>query len=483
MPLRVKGDDLELEGLPFVDDVARMGHSLMRELADVDQTLEAVADADEGAEVDELGNGAVDDVANLEVGDRGVPRIRLELADRQADATALVVYVDDFGLDLVADLVAGLGVVDLVPRQFALVHETVDPAQVDEDTERSDRAYGSGDLLAHLQAAEEFVALLAPLLVQRNLLREDQAVGLAVDFEDLEAELAAHVRLQLLSDLLRGVAGLVVLRTAREVHDLADRDEATDAAVDDQAALVVVDDRGIDDGPRLELLLHRPPFALEACSAQRQDDVALLRLGLQNVDQDDVPDGQRRSRLGVAAVELAVRDDTFALGSDVDEDLVAIDANHGAFHDITVLEALDVGILLGEELFHGGGLGSPDHRLDRHLGRLLGLLRGRRIDHVVFAHHDRFGRHRGGRLACFAHGCRVENGRGDRLAGLTRRDRVENGRGGRLAGLGRRDRFESGRGGRLAGLGRRDRFESGRGGRLAGLGRRGCGCLGGLVGD
>ncbi len=168
----------------------------------------------------------------------------------------------------------------------------------------------------------------------------------------------------------------------------------------------------------------------------------------------------------MAAVELAVRNDTFALGSDVDEDLVAIDTNHGAFDDIAVLEALDVGVLLGEELFHGGGLGSPDDRFDRRLGRLFGLLRGRRVDHVGFAHHDRFERLRGRRFAGFAHVDRVESGRGDRLAGVTRRDR-----------------FESGRGDRLAGVTRRDRFESGRGGRLAGLGRRGGDCLGGLVGD
>src|SRR5664280_2709165 len=109
-----------------------MGHSLMREFADVDQALEAISDADEGTEVDELGHGAVDDVANLEVGDRGMPRVRLELADRQADASALVVDVDDFSFDLITDLVTGLGIIDLVPRQLALVHETIDPAQIDE---------------------------------------------------------------------------------------------------------------------------------------------------------------------------------------------------------------------------------------------------------------------------------------------------------------------------------------------------------------
>src|SRR4029453_15152040 len=99
---------------------------------------------------------------------------RLEAADRETDPTSLVVDVDDLGLDLVADLVAGLGVVHLVPRELALVDEAVDPAKVDEDAERSDRADGAGDLLADLEAAEELVPLLAALLVQGDLLRQDQ---------------------------------------------------------------------------------------------------------------------------------------------------------------------------------------------------------------------------------------------------------------------------------------------------------------------
>ena len=56
-----------------------------------------------------------DDVPDVEVGNRRVPRIRLEAADRKADPAPLVVDVDDLGLDLVTDLVAGFRVVDLVP--------------------------------------------------------------------------------------------------------------------------------------------------------------------------------------------------------------------------------------------------------------------------------------------------------------------------------------------------------------------------------
>ena len=312
MTLGVERDDLELQRLPLVDHVAGMGDALVRELADVDEALEAVPDADECPEVHELRDRSVDHVANVEVGHGRVPRVRLEPADREADAPSLVVDVDDFGLDLLADLVAGFGVVDLVPGQLALVDEAVNPAEVDEDAERGDRAHRPGDLLADLEAAEQLVALLAALLVEGDLLRQDEAVRLAVDLQDLQPELAADERHQLLGDLLGRVTRLIVLRTAREVDDLADRDEAADAAVDDEAALVVVDDRRLDDHARLELLLHRAPLALEAGAAQREDRVALLRLGLEDVDEHDVADRQLRLALGVSAVELAVADDAFA---------------------------------------------------------------------------------------------------------------------------------------------------------------------------
>src|SRR4051794_40372291 len=353
MPLGIERDDLQLERLALVDDIARMGDALVGQLADVDQALEPVAHADERAEVDELRDRAIDDVADLEVRDGGVPRVRLEATDRQADATPLVVDVDDLGLDLLADVIAGLGVVDLVPRQLALVDEPVDAAQIDEHAEGRDRTDRAGDLLADLQAAEQLVTLLAALLVERDLLGQDQSVGLAVDLEDLEPELAADERHQLLGDLLGRVARLVVLGSPREVDDLADRHEAADAAVDDEAALVVVDDRRLDDDARLELLLHGAPLALQPRSAQRQDDVALRRLGLQDVDEDRVADREGRLRLGVATEELAIADDALALGADVDEDLVLVDPHDVAFDDVTVLEALDVGVLLREQLLHG----------------------------------------------------------------------------------------------------------------------------------
>ena len=94
---------LSLSCLALVHHVARMGDALVGQLADVDEALQALAHAHERTEVDDLGDRALDDVADLEVRDRRVPRVGLQAADREADPAALVVDVDDLGLDLLAD--------------------------------------------------------------------------------------------------------------------------------------------------------------------------------------------------------------------------------------------------------------------------------------------------------------------------------------------------------------------------------------------
>src|SRR4029078_494047 len=124
------------------------------------------------------------------------------------------------------------------------------------------------------------------------------------------------------------------------------------------ATLVMVDDGGVDDRARLEQLLHRTPLALEAGATEREDDVALRRLRLEDVDQDDVTDAQLGLRLRVAPVELPVADHALGLRADVDQDLVLVDPDDLALPDVTVLEALDVGVLLREQLLHRGRLGA-----------------------------------------------------------------------------------------------------------------------------
>src|SRR5207302_5755870 len=139
---------------------------------------------------------------------------------------------------------------------------------------------------------------------------------LAVDLEDLEPKGATHEGLQLLRDFLGRVSWLLVARAAGEVHDLADRHEAADTKVDDQAALVVIDDACLDDLTRLEALLHGTPLPLEPRSSQRDNGVPFRGLRLEDVDEDLVADLDLRPRVvavptAASTNELAIRNDAF----------------------------------------------------------------------------------------------------------------------------------------------------------------------------
>ena len=339
-------------------------------------------------------------------------------------------------------------------------------------------AHDAGHALAGLEAAEELVALLAPLLVEGDLLRQDEAVRLPVDLEDLQAERAADERLELLCDLLGRVARLLVPRASREVDDLADRHEAAHAEVDDQAALVVIDDAGLDDLARVEALLHRAPLALEAGPSQREDRVALRRLGLEDVDEDLVADLDLRAGLvavsGTAPVhQLAVADDALALATEVDEDLVRIDADDGALDHVAVLEALDLVVGALHQLGHRRRLG-----LRLRLGRLIAA-DGR------IAARGLIDRARPRRPRATSSGARGLGGRGLVLGRDLVIGRLRLGDGGRRLGLVGRDRLRGSRlgesrlriGGDAVGLHRLRLLRLGRACLVASR-LRGCGLLG-----
>ena len=87
----------------------------------------------------ELGDPAVDELADLVAVGELLPRILLGGLQRQADALAVEVDVEHLHLDLVADRDDRARVVDVLPRQLGDVDEPVHAAEVDERTEVDDR--------------------------------------------------------------------------------------------------------------------------------------------------------------------------------------------------------------------------------------------------------------------------------------------------------------------------------------------------------
>ena len=112
----------------------------VRHLGDVHETLDAVADLHEPTERDELGDPAVDQLADLVGAGELLPRILLRGLQRQADALALEVDIEHLHGDGVTDGDDRTRVIDVLPRQLADVDEAVHAAEVDEGTEADDAA-------------------------------------------------------------------------------------------------------------------------------------------------------------------------------------------------------------------------------------------------------------------------------------------------------------------------------------------------------
>ena len=189
LAVAVDVEHLDVDLLADLEHLGRMVDVAPRQLRDVDQAVHAV-EVDERAEVDDVRDRALDDVARVEpVEDRLAHLLALVLEDgaaREHDVVARPVELDHLGAKLLAEeLVEILDAADVDERcgQEAAHAEVEDQAALD------DLDHAAGDGLALL------VRLLDRLpgdLEARALLREDEpAVGVLLGHHergDLVAE-------------------------------------------------------------------------------------------------------------------------------------------------------------------------------------------------------------------------------------------------------------------------------------------------------
>src|SRR6266852_4916726 len=338
-PRGVDPDHLDLERLADLEHVLSPLDVIPRELRDVQQALDPDHDLEEGAVLLGLRHLALDDRADGHRLHQLLPRVLLQLPQRERDAGLLRVELDDLDGQLLAQLqhVGDLG--DAVPRQFRDVDEPVRAADVDERAVARDAGDGPLDGGTYLQPAEELLALASAILVLRRLLADDQPVALAVDLQDLDRDALPDQRLQ---------AARVCTR------HLARRQEAAKPEdVDDQTALVLLADIGFDHRAVGLLLRGHQPRGLGAGAPQAEDDVALFVLGLKDVDLDEVT-WLEADRFHLSAqAELLAGDDAFRLRADVNQHLVGIDAYHDAINDVPVVGGLEGLLVVMEVVLHG----------------------------------------------------------------------------------------------------------------------------------
>src|SRR5438445_10302398 len=313
---------------------------LPRQLGDVEQAFDTVADLEEGAVLLDLRDLPLDDGARRKPLLDVVPRVLPQLPEAEGDARCLRVELDDLDANVLTDLedIAHIG--HAVPGELGDMDEAIRRAQVDECAIGRQSGHLAVDFVADLQLFEELASLPGPIFVEGGLLADDQAVALAVDLEDLDADALPDQLLE-----VRAVGA----------GDLGGRQEAAQAQdVDDQAALVLLADLGVHHLAGGLLILRLDPDRLGARAAQRSDDVAVLVFRLQYEDLDVVA-GVQVGRACLAGPQFPAGDDAFGFRADIDQNLIGIDPDDDTIDDVTVGYALTGSLLLIEELLHRRG--------------------------------------------------------------------------------------------------------------------------------
>ena len=300
------------------------------------EPLDAVEDLDERAEGDDLGDLAVELVVDVVGVHDPLPGVLLGLLEPQRDALAVAVDVEHLDLHGVADREDLRGVVHVRPGELGDVDQAVDAVEVDERAEVHD----VGDLPVHhetgLQAVEDLLADLLALLLEHRPAGQHHVVARAVELDHLRLDLRAHV--------------FVEVGHSPDVHERGGQ-EAAHPEVDDQAALDDLDDRSLDRLAGLGGRFDAPPGLLEARALLRHDQAAVLIL----LGHDDRIDLLAEVNLVVGVDRLANRelvrgDDALGLVADVDQNLVLVDADHVARHDLALLDRPERGLVVGDDL-------------------------------------------------------------------------------------------------------------------------------------
>src|SRR6185312_2218882 len=208
-------------------DVARPAH-----LGDGHEAFDARLELDEGTVVRDRHDLALHARANGILGGHVLPRIRLELLQAERNALALPVDVEDFDLELLADLHHLARVRHAAVAHVGDVQQAVDTAEIDECPEVGDVL---DDALPHLidrQLLHQHVALRLPLGLQQHAARDDDVAAALVQLDDLELEALTEQ--------------LVDVRDAPQ-RDLATGQERVHAhQIHDDAALDLLDQRAGD---------------------------------------------------------------------------------------------------------------------------------------------------------------------------------------------------------------------------------------------
>src|SRR5206468_3424114 len=237
----------------------------------------------------------------------------------ERDALALPVDVEDFDLELLADLdhLGGMPHADVA--HVGDVQQAVDAAQIDERAEVGDVL---NDALAHLidrQLLHQDVALRLALRLEQHAARDDDVAAPLVQLDDFELEALTQQLVDVGHAAQRNLAAGQERVHAHEVHD--------------HPALDLLHQRAADGVILLMRFADLLPHAHEVGLLFRQDDGTFLIFEVLEEDFDLVT---FLETFGI--LELVDRDRAFQLEPDVENDGGVGHAQHLRFDDFAFFD-------------------------------------------------------------------------------------------------------------------------------------------------
>ena len=159
----------------------------------MNETVYTRCQGDEGAELGKPGNGADIGLTLREVFNRRVPGILERFLDGQVDPVIFPVQALDDGLNLLADLIGFLEVIDPAPANFGYGNQPIDAADIDEQAEGPDGGDGSFDGVALFQNFLQFLFFQFSFFFLQQSGRKDDVPAARLEFGDQKAHVSFEV--------------------------------------------------------------------------------------------------------------------------------------------------------------------------------------------------------------------------------------------------------------------------------------------------
>ncbi len=134
-----------------------MSNALLTQFRNMDQTFQIIIQAGKRAELGQMGDRTLDQLAFFQLASFEQPGIRKQLTDRQANALAFLIDRNHLYLDLLAYLQRFVRMLDAFPTDLRQVNQAISAVNIDKSTKISQAGHTTGANIAILKLIQQTI--------------------------------------------------------------------------------------------------------------------------------------------------------------------------------------------------------------------------------------------------------------------------------------------------------------------------------------